>query len=402
MSNFEVKIQKIYISTHKGADKLEIGNIGSPSGWQVVVGKDLYITGDLVAYIGENAVVPEWVLKKYGYWNEEKNKGMLAGSKGTRVKAVRLRDEFSLGICIPVYCEEAEGGINYYIVIDDEQGIEHYMDVHEGEDVSELLGVIKYEAPIPVQMAGEVYNMGLDIGVNFDIENIKNFPDVLQEGEEVVVTEKIHGTFCQVVVIPFVSDYYHIEHLPIEKTTDNDVRGYIAVSSKGLGGNGLFLKHNEKNEKNVYLRTTKPYYETLVTMCDDQYYDIMTVCGEVYGDGVQDLKYGLSRGQTDFRVFDVYIGPRGKGYWLNDSQLDKWCEITGILRVPVLYRGPYSEKKLIEITQHTKSIFDAKQVNEGGVVCTTTERYVHGLGRVKLKMVNEDYYTRKGNITEFN
>jgi RNA ligase (TIGR02306 family) len=102
MSNFEVKIQKIFVKSHPNADKLEIGNIGSPDGWQVVIGKGLYQTGDLVAYIGENAVVPEWVLKKYGYWNEEKGKGMLAGSKGTRVKAVRLRDEFSLGIVIPL------------------------------------------------------------------------------------------------------------------------------------------------------------------------------------------------------------------------------------------------------------------------------------------------------------
>lgn len=106
MSNFEVKVQKIYIKPHPNADALELGNIGSPDGWQVVVKKGQYKTGDLVAYIGENSVVPEWVLRKYGFWNEEKNIGMLAGSKGDRVKAVRLRQEFSLGICIPLLLKE--------------------------------------------------------------------------------------------------------------------------------------------------------------------------------------------------------------------------------------------------------------------------------------------------------
>jgi len=42
--------------------------------------------GDVVAYIPENAIVPEDVLKERGYWEEGKSKGMLGGSKGNRVK----------------------------------------------------------------------------------------------------------------------------------------------------------------------------------------------------------------------------------------------------------------------------------------------------------------------------
>lgn len=100
MSTFEVKVQPIFIKPHPNADKLELANIGSPEGWQVVVAKGRFKSGDLCVYIGENAVVPEWVLKHYGYWNDEKNIGLLAGSRGDRVKAVRLRNEFSLGIVL--------------------------------------------------------------------------------------------------------------------------------------------------------------------------------------------------------------------------------------------------------------------------------------------------------------
>ena len=34
-----------------------------------------------------------------------------------------------------------------------------------------------------------------------DIENIRNFPDVLRPGEEVVITEKLHGKNCRLGLI---------------------------------------------------------------------------------------------------------------------------------------------------------------------------------------------------------
>jgi RNA ligase (TIGR02306 family) len=184
MAKFEVLVQKIFIKAHPNADALELGNIGDPNGWQVVVKRGLFKTGDLVAYIPESAVVPEWVLKKYGFWNEEKDKGLLAGSKGDRVKMIKLRAENSLGICIPVI----KGPNGHIVGISD--GI---VIVDEGQDISEWLGVTKYEPPIPTQLAGEVFFAGTTVGVNYDIEDFKKFPTVLQEGEDVQMTVKIHG-----------------------------------------------------------------------------------------------------------------------------------------------------------------------------------------------------------------
>lgn len=188
MSNFEVKIEPIFISQHPDADALEIGNIGDPNGWQCVVKKGLYKTGDLVAYIGENAVVPEWVLKQYGFWSEEKNKGLLAGSKGDRVKMVRLRGAPSLGICIPIKMEQIQNAKSGWLRLNGSELL-----TFQGDDVSAELGVTKYEPPIPAQLAGEVFNGSTYVGVNYDIEDIKKFPNVLEEGEQVQMTVKIHG-----------------------------------------------------------------------------------------------------------------------------------------------------------------------------------------------------------------
>ena len=80
-----------------------------------------------------------------------------------------------------------------------------------GADVTERLGIVKYEPPIP---AGFRDKLGPRSGqtVRFDIENIKRYPDTLQEGEAVV------------------------------------------VASKGNSGNGLPFKINDANSRNPYVR----------------------------------------------------------------------------------------------------------------------------------------------------
>ena len=210
----------------------------------------------------------------------------------------------------------------------------------------------------------------------------------------------VHNTFCQVVALPYRNECPDGEHIYIEYEKEAEqIKGYVAVSSKGLGAKGLFLKHNEKNEKNVYIRATSQYFKALVEWAT--YYDRpITMCGEVFGDGVQDLKYGMLN-QIAFRCFDVYVGYRGQGYWFDDISLTQFCETLSITRVPVLYRGPYSNQIVQQLTQHTKSVFDSKQVREGIVIKPINERQHKYLGRVVLKSINEDYYVRK-NATEYN
>lgn len=404
MSTFEVKVQPLFVKPHPNADRLSLANVGSPDGWQVVIGKvatevdgetvyiNRYNTGDLVAYIGENAVVPEWVLKRYGYWNTEKDTGLLAGSKGNRVKAVRLRDEFSLGICIPV--EAGKEGWYKFPHSDPDQLTSYFT---LDEDVSEILEITKYEPPIPVSMAGEVYSAGSHVGVKYDIENIKKFPDVFQEGEEIQATEKIHGTFCQICVMPVTPENHHDDHFLI-RNIDTGYQAYVAITSKGMGNDGLFLKNNEKNANNIYVRTARKYFAALTQV---EVLEQFTICGEVFGNGVQDLTYGYKQGETDFRLFDVYLGRRGIGAWLDDDALELFVNQYEVPRVPVLYRGPFKKEVIEQFAQNTKSVFDANQVREGVVIKPVVERHHPSIGRVVLKSINEKYLTRK-NATEFN
>ena len=388
MANFEVKVQKIFIKEHPNADALDLGNIGDPEGWQCIVKKGLYKTGDLVAYIGENAVVPEWVLKKYGFWNEEQNKGLLAGTKGDRVKMVKLRGESSLGICIPV--KEVSFGWD-----DDDKIVRSAFEleseyVEEGDDVSELLGVTKYEPPIPIHMAGEVFNAGQDVGVNYDIEDLKNFPHVLEEGEDVQMTVKLHGTNCSITCV--VGDGMDRDN--IDEWIDAGA-GFVTVGSKGLSAQGLFFKDNEANAGNLYLNGTRKHFASIANwaLMTSREHECITVVGEVFGGAVQTgFDYGLKA--PEFRAFDVYVGYRGRGIWLDDDELDTFCELTGITRVPLVYRGPYSFTILDKLANDTETEFVCKHVREGVVIKPRKERRDPKLGRVALKHRSIKYMTK--------
>ena len=92
-----------------------------------------------------------------------------------RVRPIMLRKILSQGLVIPLG----------HPLLANRQSSEH-------DDVTELLGVRKYEPPIPDELKGKVVPAH-QYCIDFDIEDWKMFPDVLTTGEEVVVTEKIHG-----------------------------------------------------------------------------------------------------------------------------------------------------------------------------------------------------------------
>ena len=151
MSDFSVKVVEIVdpVQDHPNADRLSLIQIGGYTCISAKLddGSHRYKQGDLVVYVPEGAVVPEYLLKP-GFWNEEKDKGILAGSKGDRVKALRLRSIFSQGILFPVEYDDCGSAMIF-----GSDGT--YMFVSNGDNVADHLGIIKYEPPIPIALSGE-------------------------------------------------------------------------------------------------------------------------------------------------------------------------------------------------------------------------------------------------------
>ncbi|MCY3986242.1 MAG: RNA ligase (ATP), partial [Candidatus Dadabacteria bacterium] len=194
MSTFDVRIHRITIEPHPNADRLELAVIG---GYRCIIGKDQYRTGMLAAYIPEAAICPEDIIAELGL------EGRLSGKQKNRVKAVRLRGILSQGLVYPLTGKKLKK-----------------ISVSEGDDVMGLLGITKYEPPIPINLAGEAWG-AYGATLKYDIENLKRYPDAFLNGEQVVVTEKLHGTWCCLGL--------HPDHeTPI-------------VTSKGLSAQGLAL-----------------------------------------------------------------------------------------------------------------------------------------------------------------
>jgi len=358
MAEFAVKVERLRaVETHPNADRLELAVVGE---YRVVIGKGLYKSNDLVAYIPEASVVPEPIIIEMNLV------GKLAGKQANRVKAVRLRGILSQGLCYPA----REGWV-------------------EGQDVTADIGITKYEPPIPTEMAGQVYGAGFDRTMKYDVENWKRYPDVLIEGEQVVFTEKIHGTWCQIGVVP--AGMAHEKH------------GTVVIASKGMAAQGLaFQPEVEENVNNLYIRANRAQQVSEKLLQHGQL--PVFALGEVFGQGVQDLHYGASAGKDEklgFRVFDIYVGLPGQGRYLDDAELTSACETLGLYRVPVLYRGPYSREVMLQFTTGKESVSgNGMHLREGIVMKPLVERRDDHLGRVMLKSISEDYLTRSG-ATEY-
>lgn len=374
MSTFTVTVLPVKIEPHNNADALEIARIGD---YRSIVRKADFRDGDMVAYIPEGAVLPQELVSELGLT------GRLAGSDKNRVKAVKLRGVLSQGLCLP-----ARKGW------------------YKGQDVAAELGIFKYEPVIPAGFAGELQSVGGRRTLKYDIENFKRYPDVFQEGEPVIFTEKLHGTFALFGVMGDENC------LPITMADDSMEALRLIVASKGVAAKGLAFKPNaEANKNNLYVKTAHQY--DLIPGVEEifGFQRSVFILGEIFGPGVQDLTYGLTK--PDFRIFDIYVGNPGEGKFLDDIELDQACVDLNIERVPVLYRGPFSKAVLDLWTNGKETVSSTGRENhvgahvrEGVVVRSARERKA-GCDlpcddRAQLKSVSEGYLLRKGdNITEY-
>ncbi|TFH08558.1 MAG: hypothetical protein E4H14_06185 [Candidatus Thorarchaeota archaeon] len=231
----------------------------------------------------------------------------------------------------------------------------------------------------------------MDFTVHYDIENFKGYPDVLIEGEEVVMTEKLHGSFCGVGVVP------------PQEGNDKHWDGRVVIFSKGLGSRGLCLLNTPNNANNTYVRTlmSNDLFENLKTVARTMSRDVEPVffLGEVYGPGIQDLRYS---DKLSFRVFDMCMGRRGNQKYFSYEEMKRTCSAFGFDMVPELYRGPFSVDVMKQHTDGKETVSGQEMhIREGIVIKPAVERTHEGLGRVILKSVSEAYLLRK-NGTEFN
>lgn len=374
MSEFSVKVVQIEhpVVDHPNADRLSLVRIGLYTciAAKKEDGTHRYQEGDWVVYVPEGAVVPESVLRLHGFWNDEQGKGVLSGSKGDRVKAKKLRDIFSQGILLPVEFDavpplgdERVGHYEPYIRVPNDARYEDDTLVFEegwegvgvdlGDDVSTMLCITKYEPPIPIALAGEVANIDGKT-VKYDFESIQSIPDLFTPGEEVVATEKLHGTNCQIGYVPGLNN----DELFFD--------GNLYVGSKGLSGRGLVFKDNEANDGNTYVQALRALlaqdFGEAIRFLSTSLNAPVWVFGEIYGAGVQ-KGFGYGQKAPAFAAFDIRVGNEYVPYDLMLTMVGG----LGVAVVPTLYEGPY-DLDAIEKVRDGKDSLSGSNLREGVVI----------------------------------
>jgi RNA ligase (TIGR02306 family) len=167
------------ITPIEGADKIELATVG---GWKVVVAKDVgHQVGNLVVYCEIDSFLP--IREEFEFLRKSSYKKMSDGTEGFRLKTIRLRGQLSQGLILPM-------------VVLNPPDTNIYITPFEGLDVTEMLGIVKYEPPIPAELAGKVKGLFPSFLRKTDEERIQNLTSEYEEfkKQKFYVTEKLDGS----------------------------------------------------------------------------------------------------------------------------------------------------------------------------------------------------------------
>lgn len=333
------------------SDFLELTHVYS---YPVIVKKGDFKVGDKAIYFPVDACLPE--RDEFSFvWKGKEN----PTEKNRTIKAIKLRGTFSMGLCMPYatfFRVPSAGGQALSV----QQPLPAV-----GDNVAERLGVKKYVPPEEVDLGGENEKTPGWLCRYTDIENIRKYHPILISGEEVVLTEKTHGSngrYC-----------WHEDRFWVGSHG----------RTKLLSGDDIW---NEVAKKTG-----------LADKC--KLHPGLIFFGEVYG-RIQARDRGMDYGipkESLFVAFDVFSLERGK--YLDYDEFTALVDLLQIPRVPELYRGPWTSFEEFEPMADGDSVLaqsrGGKHFREGFVLRPTKERFNDQVGRVILKLHGQEFLTAK-------
>jgi RNA ligase (TIGR02306 family) len=303
------------INPIEGADAIECATVG---GWKIVVKKGEFSVGDLAVYCEIDSWMPHSLAP---FLSKGQHPRVFEGVEGERLKTIKLRGQLSQGLLLPRYVALDKVG-----------------EIHEGMDVTELLGILKWEKAIPAQLAGVCKGAFPTQIPKTDQERCQNLAkeitSAIEERTKFEVTEKLEGSSMTV---------YRMQ-------------GEFGVCSRNMN-----LKETEGNSFWDVARANDIEAKMIAI---DEFWDF-AIQGELVGPGIQGNIYKLIK--PEFYVFDVYNIQTGE--YLSPAARRDLIERMGLKHVPVLVVEVWSIDAL--------GITDIPQLlsfAEGKSVFTNTER----------------------------
>ena len=310
------------INPIEGADAIELAIV---DGWQVVVAKNVgHKAGDPVVYCEIDSFLP--IREEFEFLRKSSYKKM-GDQEGFRLKTIKLRGQISQGLILPI----------------DILPIRQFATVGNlplGADVTEMLGIVKYEPPIPAELAGKVKGNFPSFIPKTDEERIQNLAKEYEEWKyqskhQFYVTEKLDGSSATF----YVKD------------------GEFGVCSRNLElleteGNTFWKVARELDLENKMKSIGKN----------------ISLQGELIGEGIQGNRYNL-KGQTVrfFTGFDIDKFQRIPFMEMVIMLMDMGLQYVPVLNQEPAFLLPNTIEEMLKFAEG-KSALNDKREREGVVV----------------------------------
>jgi RNA ligase (TIGR02306 family) len=295
----------------EGADKIEIARV---QGWQSVIRKGEYKVGDQVIFVPIDTVLTPRPWNEF-LWDKKDP------SKPIRVKTVKLKGVISSGLIFPKSLVSAQ------------EIYDHMDDSTEDTSIAGMLGITKYEKPIPAHLAGQVAgDFPTHLLSKTDEDNLKSNIEVLEELRE--------------------ADY-------VEATDKED--GTSATYIKELDGTFRVCSRNmelKDTETNVYWQMARKY--NLKEDLKAGY----AIQGEIVGPGIQGNPAGYE--EVDLIIFNVIDLSTRRPIW---QQRYGNIEIFGRNKRTVQFAGGWNKKEFQSMTIDDLQEFVNKRTYINGKPC---------------------------------
>lgn len=365
MSDWQPQIVRIEkVEKHPDADALDIATVLGD--YPVISKRDEYKVGDLTGYIPIDSIVPDTdqfyflcPVNREQYEEDGEVKSRILGpkypvgqvpEKYRRIKAKKIRGRYSQGMLVPLPLMD---------------------EVEIGGSIIELFNLKKWEE----EEEDNIPNAKKSKGANaekapqgwaipyYDIEGLRKYIACLGENEEIVISEKVHGSnaaFCH-------------------------------------DGERLWVK-----SRNFYKKMDEddPWWDVAIRynlMEKLAEYPFHVFFGELYGN-VKGFRYDCEiingKMESKIRFFDIWDVKSMRYLDYDDFSLK--VQYVKLDLMPELYRGPWLGKEAMYPYAEGMTTLGGKHIREGFVLRTVKERYEPRLdSRMQVKLVGEGYNLQK-------
>lgn len=323
------------------ADKIELAQV---LGWKVVVQKGLYHVGSLVVYCQIDSLLPK-----------DRPEFEFLKSSNYRIRTIKLRGQISQGICFPLEILNANTQWHIEELEKTRLALHDLADSPVGLDVTEELGIEKYEAPIPAELAGNAKGGFPGFMMVTDEDRIQILPHIPIEyaGQSFVTTEKLDGS-----------------------------SGSFYWKNGAFGVCGRNWEYYESPTNSFWKFARQNFLEEKLGTLGRN----LGLQGEIIGEGIQKNKYKL-RGQTVrfFRMFDI-----DKYEFLPYHEMVEIIDYLRLETVPILdwdYILPASVDEILAYAEGKSAL--NPQTEREGVVFVRHE--VRNQGRLSFKAISNKF-----------